>query len=193
MKPNHFNFDRTLYQILQSQHPKEFTVRKLRDEYAQSLKESTVSLTEIRKYIYTQIRRMLRIGWITYGPVRAKRNQVYHLHSFPENMNLVLVKSPISRPFIKGVEGNSKNIKKIIIEDYFFIENKEEGEYLSLMIDDIKFRITSSLGELECYQKLMKDLPQIKEKVEKEYDKAQEENLRLMGQLNAIEKIIEKR
>ncbi|WMC10671.1 hypothetical protein PU634_16625 [Oceanimonas pelagia] len=184
MKPNHFNFDRTLYDILQQQHLREFTIRELRNEYAARLDGCPFSLVQIRKYIYSQVRRMLRIGWVKYDTVRLNRNQVYHLLNFPETTNLVLISSPI----FNTSTTDSRNIK---IKDG--VHNKsEEEKYLKSILDDLTSKIAFSIGELECYKGLIKTLPQMKKRIESEYIKSTDEKNRLLGHIKAINKLLEK-
>lgn len=62
MKPATFILDRRLYELLQEEGRSQFTTRELRDAYAQRLGGLTFRLGDVRRYVYEQIRRMLRAG-----------------------------------------------------------------------------------------------------------------------------------
>lgn len=183
MKPNYFNFDRTLYDILQQQHLRVFTIRELRNEYAARLEIKKINLVQIRRYIYTQVRRMLRIGWVKYDEIRLNRNQAYHLLRFPEEIKLVLISSPI----IENSKPDELPLKKGSMRSL-----NDEEDYLKSILDDINSRVSFSMGELECYKELIKSLPQLKNKIELEYVKSVDEKNRLLGHAKAINKLLAK-
>jgi len=91
MKPATFILDRCLYELLQEEGRSQFTTRELRDAYAQRLGGLTFRLGDVRRYVYEQIRRMLRAGWLLPDEERRSRGQVYHLQPLPENLQLELV------------------------------------------------------------------------------------------------------
>lgn len=83
MKTHSFTFDRRLFDLLQQEGYAQFTTRDLRDAYARCLDGTSFSLSDVRRYVYGQIRRMLHIGWVVQDSQRRKRGQVYHLKSIP--------------------------------------------------------------------------------------------------------------
>ncbi len=90
MKPDLFTFDRHLFDLLR--HSKlQFTTRELRDAYAQILVPGTFSLSDLRRYVYEHIRKMVRVHWAVKDAERRPRDQVYHLLAFPDHLNLHLV------------------------------------------------------------------------------------------------------
>ena len=62
MKSDSFIVDRRLYDLFQQGHLSQFTIRDLRDAYAAHSLGMTFSSSELRRYVYEQIRRMLRDG-----------------------------------------------------------------------------------------------------------------------------------
>ena len=61
MKSASFIFDRRLYELLQEEGRTRFTIRELRDAYAKHLDGMTYRIGDLRRYVYEQMRRMLRI------------------------------------------------------------------------------------------------------------------------------------
>lgn len=64
MKSASFIFDRRLYELLQEEGNIRFTTRELRDAYAKRLEGVTFRIADVRRYVYEQIRRLLRTGWL---------------------------------------------------------------------------------------------------------------------------------
>ena len=64
MKSASFILDRRLYELLQESGYTQFTTRDLRDAYAERLEEGTYKLSDVRLFVYEQIRRMIRVGWL---------------------------------------------------------------------------------------------------------------------------------
>ena len=91
MKSASFTFDRRLYELLQEEGRSRFTTRELRDAYAKRLDGMTFRIGDVRRYVYEQIRRMLRMGWVVLDEERRSRGQVYHLQPIPAHLQLKLI------------------------------------------------------------------------------------------------------
>lgn len=79
MKPDTFAFDRHLFDLLRQPQHAQFTTRDLREAYAGYLDPGSFRLSDLRRYVYEQIRRLLRAGWIARDEEHRQRGQVYHL------------------------------------------------------------------------------------------------------------------
>ena len=73
MKSATFILDRRLYEMLQEDGRTHFTTGELRDAYAKRLAGMTFRIGDVRRYVYEQIRRMLRIGLLAYDEERRTR------------------------------------------------------------------------------------------------------------------------
>ena len=93
MKHYSFEFDRQLYDLLCQEQHQQFTTRQLRDAYAATLDFPGYELGEVRIFVYEQIRRLIRSGWVVKSPKLSKRGQLFHLLEMPAHINLVLVAS----------------------------------------------------------------------------------------------------
>src|SRR5690554_4835102 len=91
MKTVSFIFDRRLYDLLQEEERTQVTTRELRDAYAKHLEGTDFRLGDVRRYVYEQIRRLLRAGWLVPDNERRKRGQVYHLQPIPPHLQLELI------------------------------------------------------------------------------------------------------
>ena len=75
MKSASFIFDRRLYELLQEEGRTKFTIRELRDAYAKNLVGMNFRVADVRRYVYEQIRRLLRMGWVVLDKDRRVRGQ----------------------------------------------------------------------------------------------------------------------
>lgn len=187
MKPATFILDRRLYELLQEEGRSQFTTRELRDAYAQHLGGLTFRLGDVRRYVYEQIRRMLRAGWLLPDEERRSRGQVYHLQPFPENLQLELV------------DGGFENSLKAVCEPELSVpeqgsvppnSSSDAEQHLKVLLKEIRLDFLSAMGEAERYKQLLEDMPHLRDKVEGEYLEARDRSSRLLGHLRAVEKTL---
>lgn len=187
MKSASFIFDRRLYELLQEEGRTQFTTRDLRDAYAQRLEGLTFRLGDVRRYVYEQIRRMLRAGWLLPDEERRSRGQVYHLQPFPEHLLLELV------------DGGFENSPKTVCEPELSVQEQESVQpepssdakhHLETLLKEIRLDFLSAMGEAERYKQLLDEMPHLRDKVEGEYLEARDRSSRLLGHLRAVEKTL---
>lgn len=189
MKSESFIFDRWLYDLLQQERYVQFTTRDLRDAYAESLAGTSFNLSEVRRYVYEQIRRMLRVGWITQDAERRKRGQVYHLGPIPEGLNIELVDDgfknsspPQNKPLPKQPQDIAHRAPPTSEIDVL--------EHLESLLKEIRLDFLTSMGETERYKQLLDEMPHLKGRVEGDYLDARDRSSRLLGHLRAVEKTL---
>ena len=187
MKSASFIFDRRLYELLQEEGRTQFTTRDLRDAYAKRMEGKTFRLGDVRRYVYEQIRRMLRVGWLVADEERRTRGQVYHLQSLPEHLLLELV------------DGGFENSLKAVCEPEASVPDpgsappnpaSDAEEHLETLLKEIRLDFLSAMGEAERYKQLLDDMPHLRDKVEGEYLEARDRSSRLLGHLRAVEKTL---
>jgi len=166
MKPATFILDRCLYELLQEEGRSQFTTRELRDAYAQRLGGLTFRLGDVRRYVYEQIRGMLRAGWLLPDEERRSRGQVYHLQPLPENLQLELV------------DGGFENSLKAVCEPELSVPEQgsvpptpsyDAEQHLEVLLKEIRLDFLSAMGEAERYKQLLDDMPHLRAKVESDY------------------------
>ncbi|QLF93735.1 hypothetical protein HW090_11235 [Pseudomonas sp. ABC1] len=187
MKPASFIFDRRLYELLQEEGRTQFTTCELRDAYAKRLEGMTFRLGDVRRYVYEQVRRLLRAGWLLPDEERRSRGQVYHLQSLPENLQLELVDG--------GFENSFKAVRKPeppVPEHGSVPPNPSSNaeQHLDVLLKEIRLDFLSAMGEAERYKLLIDDMPHLRNKVEAEYLEARDRSSRLLGHLRAVEKTL---
>ena len=186
MKSDSFIFDRRLYGLFQQGHLRQFTTNDLRNAYATHLAGITFNSSDLRRYIYEQIRRMLRTGWVIQDEKRQKRGQIYHWQSIPENLQLQLIDN--------GYENRAKPVNNPLQQPSNSVNHDQLGpdviEHLESILKEIRLDFLSSMGEAERYKQLLDEMPHLKDQVEDEYLEARDRSSRLLGHLRAVEKTL---
>jgi hypothetical protein len=189
MKSATFSLDRRLYEMLQEDGRTQFTTRELRDAYAKCLEGMTFRIGDVRRYVYEQIRRLVRTGWLVHDKERRTRGQVYHLQPIPAHLQLELIDS--------GFENSLKTVFEPEPEPSVFDNaavplkpSPDADQHLEALHKEIRLDFLSSMGEAERYKLLMEDMPHLRDKVEGEYLEARDRSSRLLGHLRAIEKTL---
>lgn len=189
MKPTSFTLDKRLYELLQDEGLTQFTTANLRDAYAARLGDSPYKLGEVRRYVYEQIRRMLRAGWLVLDDERRKRGQVYHLRPMPEHLQLKLV----DRGFEKSLKPEHKT-KRASPEPATSLAASRTGtevyQHLEATLKEVRLDFLTSMGETERYKQLLDEMPHLRSHVEHEYQEARDRSSRLLGHLRAVEKTL---
>ena len=189
MKPDSFTFDRRLYDLLQQEGFERFTTREMRDAYAKHLDGVTYRLGDLRVYVYEQIRRMLRAGWVVPAAERRKRGQVYCQQAALNNLKLDLV----DNAFESSLDMLSRPAQKQIKPAQVLIPATREldaTQHLESQLKEIRLDFLSSMGEAERYKQLLEEMPDLKDRVEGEYQEARDRSSRLLGHLRAVEKTL---
>jgi hypothetical protein len=189
MKSASFIFDRRLYELLQEEGSMRFTTRELRDAYAKRLEGMTFRIADVRRYVYEQIRRLLRTGWLVLDEERRSRGQVYHLKPIPAHLQLELIDNGFENSLKTASEPERESavlqVKTVPLES-----SASADQYLEALHKEIRLDFLSSMGEAERFKLLLEDMPHLRDKVEDEYLEARDRSSRLLGHLRAIEKTL---
>ncbi|HBO3329394.1 TPA: hypothetical protein ACRNQ3_005948 [Pseudomonas aeruginosa] len=189
MKSASFIFDRRLYELLQEEGRARFTTRELRDAYAKRLEGMTFRIGDVRRYVYDQIRRMLRMGWVVLDDERRSRGQVYRLRPTPAHLQLELIDNGFENSFKTAPEPQQES--SVLDDAAVPLEPPSDAEqHLEAIHNEVRLDFLSSMGEVERYKLLLDDMPQLRDKVEAEYLEARDRSSRLLGHLRAIEKTL---
>jgi len=186
MKADSFILDRRLYDLFQQGHLRQFTTQDLRDAYATHLTGITFNSSDLRRYVYEQIRRMLRIGWVIQDEKRQKRGQIFHWQGIPVNLQLELIDH--------GYESSVKQVSSSLHQALHSLDPEQPApsviEHLESILKEIRLDFLSSMGEAERYKQLLDEMPHLKDQVETEYLEARDRSSRLLGHLRAVEKTL---
>ena len=186
MKSASFIFDRRMYELLQEPGRTTFTTRELRDAYAARLDGEGFSLSDVRRYVYEQIRRMLRLGWLVPDEERRSRGQIYHLKALPAHSQLELIDDGFELRLMAIREPEQE--RSLVEPDVIANTPVADAEqHLETLLKEIRLDFLSAMGEAERYKQLFEDMPHLRDKVENEYLDARDRSSRLIGHLRAVE------
>jgi len=189
MKSASFSFDRRLHELLQEDGRTKFTIRELRDAYARQLDDTNFRIADVRRYVYEQIRRVLRMGWVVLDEDRRSRGQVYHLKPVPAHLQLEVIDNGFENSLKTASEpGQEPSVLDDAIEP--LKPSDDADQHLEALHKEIRLDFLSTMGEAERYKLLLEDMPHLRDKVEGEYLEARDRSSRLLGHLRAIEKTL---
>lgn len=180
MKPATFKLDRRVFELLKDGDFKQFTIRGLRAAYARQL-DGSLSDVELWRYIYDQVRRLKRVGWIRQDAVRRRRDQVFHVLGKPADMTVSLIDdvgSPNDEGPVDGRDDGAIDLKQPELCATLRLES---------LAKEIRLDMLTALGEAERYKQLFTEMPDLRVRVEEDYLDARDRSSRLLGHLRAIE------
>ncbi|AZC39859.1 hypothetical protein [Pseudomonas chlororaphis] len=186
MKQDSFEFDRQLHDLLCQDIHREFTTHQLRDAYAALLPPSSFRLADVRIYVYEQIRRLIRAGWVEMAEQRQKRGQVFRLLEMPQRLKLVLVDGcfPKSTGLVDVLADEGQERSRPSSSS---MEEQDDQTRLQAMLKEARLDLLSSMGETERYKQLFEEIPHLKGRLEAEYLEVRDRSSKLIGHLRAIE------
>jgi len=188
MKSASFIFDRCLYELLQEPGRASFTIRELRDAYAERLTGAHFRIADVRRYVYEQIRRLLRAGWVVPDKERRIRGQVYHLQPTPAHLKLELIEDGFESSLMAAGKPEPGTAEPD--EEALPMPSVNTDLQLETLHKEIRLDFLSSMGEAERFKLLLDEMPHLRDKVEEDYLEARDRSSRLLGHLRAIEKTL---
>lgn len=188
MKSASFIFDRRLYELLQEPGRTSFTTRELRDAYAARLSGTQFRIADVRRYVYEQIRRLVRAGWVSPDEDRRVRGQVYHLQPIPTHLQLELIDNAFNSLMAAGMPEPGTAVRDA---EALPLESSANTDLqLEALHKEIRLDFLTSMGEAERFKLLLEEMPHLRDKLEGDYLEARDRSSRLLGHLRAIEKTL---
>lgn len=180
MKSAIFRLDRQLYELLTDERCQQFTIRSLRDLYAIRSGRLAEGL-DLWRYIYDQVRRLVRMGWVSQDSHKRRRDQIFHVTSMPPEITLVLTDPKAAT---KGTDDAADRA--------IFRANNQQNpsnptEHLELLAKEIRLDMLTAMGEAERYKQLFTEIPTLRTQIEDDYLEARDRSSKLLGHLRAIE------
>lgn len=181
MKTRSFVIDQSLYEVINSLPAPRFTTRQLRDLFSSRLKADGVegvALSQVRLYVYEYIRRMQKAGWVSLDGQKKKRGQVYLLNDLPESIQLELRPGRFHSPLdLKLLPATSNTVP---VRDSYELKLRNQ-------LKELELDMLASMGEVERYKLLIKDLPELSVNLESSMSAARERSSKLVGHFRAVE------
>ncbi|WP_406820060.1 hypothetical protein ACJA3S_22585 [Pseudomonas sp. KnCO4] len=143
--------------------------------------DGSLSDVELWRYIYDQVRRLKRVGWIRQDAVRRRRDQVFHVLGKPSDLTVSLIDDVDSRSgtgCLDGGAGGARDLQQPELCATLRLES---------LAKEIRLDMLTALGEAERYKQLFTEMPDLRLRVEEDYLDARDRSSRLLGHLRAIE------
>jgi hypothetical protein len=192
------SLDRRIFELLVQTENAQFTVRSLRDAYAQKYAISAHNHAVLRRFIYERLVKLLNAGMVEKDAEHRKRDQVFHVTSGlrEEALNLEGEAFEVWRQRLFSEqekrnavnEGSNTGAEKKPNN----LRGKACHEVLEKMLKEVQRDFLETLGETELFQKLIQDYPEIGESIDGEYKAACDRSSRLLGHASALEKAIQR-
>lgn len=143
----------------------------------------------MRRYVYEQIRRLVRAGWVSPDEDRRVRGQVYHLQPIPTHLQLELIDNGFENSLMAaGVPEPGTAVRDA--EALPLKSSANTDLQLEALHKEIRLDFLTSMGEAERFKLLLDEMPHLRDKVEGDYLEARDRSSRLLGHLRAIEKTL---
>lgn len=182
MKKRTFIIDQVLYEVIIQSQLKLFTVKELRDLYANRLKSECVgpiSLAKVRIYVYEYLRRMVKAGWVKLGEERRTRDQIYYLNDFPGHLIMQFTPETLASRLGIGASPMQATVKPKEISSHLLL--------LRSQLKELELDMFAALGEVERYKILIQDMPEFSIRLQQPYQSAREHSSKLIGHFRAVE------
>lgn len=181
MKSATFKLDRYVFELLKDENLQQFTICTLRDAYARRL-EVSVNDVDLWRYIYDQVLRLKRVGWVRQNPIHRRRDQLFHVQAEPADLNPFLVEKRFSIAHVDSRrDAEPIDVQAQVRSEVCTIRRLES------LAKEVRLSMLTALGEAERYKQLFTEIPELRARVEGDYIEARDRSSRLLGHLRAIE------
>ena len=148
-----------------------FTTSDVRSAYLALKNDPALDSSSIRRMIYAELLKLVKKGWLK-KLVSNKKG----LTSF-------------SKTELFNVEEISSKIKTKSTLSTESINKKQEQ--LLGKLNHYKAELLLNIGESEAYKELYSEFPELVDEIQPQYNKARDNNTRILGKIRAIEGLLE--
>ncbi|XGA81381.1 hypothetical protein OR573_07075 [Halomonas sp. CH40] len=196
------SIDRRIFELLLEQENSHFTVRGIRDQYAERYGIAKNDRAKLRSFLYEGINKLLRVGAVQQDEQKRKRDQVYHvlptIHDTPINWD-----GERFEAWHKRQKSSSKQKALSVITATDLISNEEDSkenddihESRNLALEkellETQSEFLSAMGETEKFRHLMTQYPDLRSSFDSDHREAYERSARLLGSVRALEKSLQR-
>lgn len=181
-----FVIDESLYKAINTFQSSNFTTEALRDIYASQLLEDGIEgvpLTEVRLYVYEYIRKMVKSGWVTLYGEKKKRGQVYRLGDLPSDLEFEFIVGKFHQQLPACKAGLAVNLHRN--------HSSSHVDALHGQLKELELDMHASMGEVERYNLLMTEIPELRTKLKEPLESARERSSKLIGHFRAVENTLQ--
>jgi len=164
--------DPLVAQIIATTNFNHFTTSDVRSTYLVLKNDISLEPTSVRRKIYAELLKLVKKGWLEKlipknkkGPTRFSKTDLFDV----EKIQFKTEDEPIE-----------------VIKD---IDKKREQLLSKLNI--YKAELLLNMGESEAYKELYSEFPELIDEIQPKYNKARDNNTRILGKIRAIEGLMD--
>jgi len=165
--------NRLLGQIMSAPNFDHFSAVELRAAYITMHSDKNLIPSDARRFVYAELVKLVNNGWLR-KTVSKKKEITTFIKTSLFNIDEIIYSLPVE---------STENFQQISA-------NKQLHESLRKRLNQYKNELLISYGESNEYKKLCDDFPDLYELLQPQYNNAREQNSRLLGQIKAVEKLI---
>jgi len=162
-----------LAQVISAPNFNHFSAVELRAAYITLHYDKSIDPSDARRFVYTELVKLVKSGWLR-KTVSKKKEITTYIKTNSFNSNEIT--------YVHGEESNDDNEAN---------PSSSAIQYsLQERLKKYKNELLVSYGESSEYKQLCNDIPDLYELLQPQYNNAREQNARLLGQIKAVENLI---
>jgi len=146
-----------------------FTTNDVRSPYLTLKSDISLKPVDARKKIYSELLKLVKKGWLTKVKPSGK--------GFTR--------------FIKTKEFNEDALREKCVQTISATVLTDKKSSLVDKLNHYKTELLLNLGESEAYKELYSEFPELGNEIQPHYNKARDNNTRILGKIKAIECLLE--
>lgn len=157
-------------QIIKAPNFDNFTTSDVRSSYITLSNDPSLDPTVVRRKLYAELLKLVKKGWLNKkstgrkGSTRFSKTELFD----PE--------------YLEALQANKSTAK-------YFKEEKQKN--LIAKLNHYKAELLLNIGESEAYKELYSEFPELVEEIQPQFNKARDNNTRILGKIRAIEGLLE--
>jgi hypothetical protein len=163
--------DPLVAQIIAATNFDHFTTSDVRSAYFALKNDLSLEPTSVRRFIYAELLKLVKKDWLR---------------------KLVSNKKGFTR-FHKTDLFDSNEIALLALNKVKDSVNNEDDKQVKLLakLNHYKADLLLNIGESEAYKELYSEFPELVEEIQPQFNKARDNNTRILGKIRAIEGLLE--
>ena len=163
-------FDHFVAQIIVATNFDHFTTSDVRSAYLALKSDSSLDPAKVRRNIYAELLKLVKKGWLKKRISNKKGFTRFNkTEDFDINVITILAKFEVINSPKKQ---NDKQVK------------------LFGKLNHYKAELLLNIGESEAYKELYSEFPELVDELQPQYNKARDNNTRILGKIRAIEGLL---
>ena len=156
-------------QIIKAPNFDNFTTSDVRSSYITLKNDSSLDPIAVRRKLYAELLKLVNKGWLKKRNVNKKRATRFVKTELFDTCLLNNMHAEDSKP--KAIEDNKQ-------------------EKLITKLNHYKAELLLNIGESEAYKELYSEFPELVDELQPQYNKARDNNTRILGKIRAIEGLL---